>query len=369
MSELERVPPEEAAQIDNVIQLTVAQMKRRYPPANAVLRGVHPKDHGCVSAKFRVHDSLPPELQVGVFATPGREYEAVIRYSNASVLVAKDAMGSRGMAVKLKGVDGAPLLEYGDDPGTQDFLMVSHPVFAIANVEDYEVLSRILLEDDDNPNRFFAERIKTKDGKPDFSDPATVRAITTATIAKRLQADTFPPAFQTPPACPVDCRYFSGAPFAFGDGKAMKFSAAPVGRTQEPPKIDDPNYLRAALKACLTAAGAQDIVFDFLVQVRDAAELADKIDTEIEDACTEWDDTKFPFVSVATITIPPQDFDTTQQKTLCEGLRYSPWHGIAEHRPLGGINRLRLGVYKASADFRLQPPGDANVDAGVMNKA
>jgi catalase len=104
MAELEHVPPGEADRIDNVVKLTVAQMTRRYLPDNPVLRGVHPKDHGCVSATFQVHDSLPPELCVGVFATPGRSYEALIRFSNASVLVAPDAIGSRGMAVKLKGV-------------------------------------------------------------------------------------------------------------------------------------------------------------------------------------------------------------------------------------------------------------------------
>src|SRR5205085_3219417 len=135
MSDLERVPPGEAAQIEDVIRLTVAQMKRRYPADNPILRGVHPKDHGCVSATFQVHDSLPPELRVGVFAEPGRKYETAIRYSNASVLVAPDALASRGMAVKLRGVSGTRLLENAE-AGTQDFLMVNHPVFAIANVED-----------------------------------------------------------------------------------------------------------------------------------------------------------------------------------------------------------------------------------------
>jgi len=358
MTDPERVPPGEAAQIEDIIRLTVAQMKRRYADGKPILRGVHPKDHGCVSATFQVHDSLAPELRVGVFAEPGRKYEAVIRYSNASVLVADDALGSRGMAVKLRGVNGTRLLENAE-AGTQDFLMVNHPVFAIANVEDYQALSQVLLEDNDNPARFFARIRKNADGTPDMTDPVTVRAVTTFTIAQRLQADKFPPAFEPPPACPVDSRYFSGAPFAFGDDRVMKYSAVPIGRTPGEPDFKDPNYLRAALRACLTANGAKDVVFDFQVQLRDVAEVAPTIDTDIEDACTEWDESKHPFVSVATITIPPQDFDTAQQKTMCETLRYSPWHGIAEHRPLGGINRLRRGVYEASANFREARAGGA----------
>lgn len=368
MTDLERVPPGEAEQIDSVIKLTIAQMQRRYPSA-AILRGVHPKDHGCVTAKFRVHESLPTELQVGVFATPGLEFEAVIRFSNASVLVAPDALGSRGMAVKLTGVSGTPLLSKGDT-AEQDFLMVNHPVFAIANVEDYEALSRILLEDKDDPTRFFTERIrKSRDGSPDLSDAATVRAVTTFTIAQRLQANTYPPAFQPPPACPVDNRYFSGAPFAFGEGKAMKFSAVPIGRTPSNPQLSDPNYLRAALRECLTAAGAKDVTFDFQLQVREAAELADKIESAIEDACSEWDEVKYPFKSVATITIPPQDFDTAQQRTVCEQLRYSPWHGLIEHKPLGGINRLRLGVYRASANLREGRAETDRTEHGPMTRA
>jgi hypothetical protein len=237
--------------------------------------------------------------------------------------------------------------------------MVNHPVFAIANVEDYEVLSRILQENKDDPTSFFAERIrKNPDGSPDFSDPATVRAVGTLTIAQRLQATTCPPAFQPPPACPVDNRYYSGAPFAFGDGKAMKFSAVPIGRTPAAPDVSNPNYLRAALHACLTGEGAKAVVFDFQLQVRDAADLQDKIDNDIENACFEWDETKYPFASVATITIPPQDFETAERRTLCERLRFSPWHGITEHRPLGGINRMRLGVYRASADLRQALPDD-----------
>ena len=99
-----------------------------------------------------------------------------------------------------------------------------------------------------------------------------------------------------------------------------------------------------------------------------SAELAPTVDNDIENACAEWDESKHPFVSVATITIPPQDFDSAQQRTMCESLRYSPWHGIAEHRPLGGINRLRRGVYEASANFREAVAGGATPE-GAENRA
>src|ERR1700676_4872012 len=151
MTELEHVPPEEPAQIKNIARLTIEQLKKRYPGVDPVLRGVHAKDHGCVTAKFKVDDAVPENLRLGVFATPGQEYQAWIRYSNAAVTVAPDSSvqngvaihGSRGMAVKLLGVSGSPLVPT-IGPLTQDFLMVNSPVFAFANVEDYEALSQVL---------------------------------------------------------------------------------------------------------------------------------------------------------------------------------------------------------------------------------
>jgi len=366
--DLEKIPPEEAAQIQKIVKLTVEQMKQRYPAGTPVLRGVHPKDHGCVQATFRVlgADQLPAELRVGVFAKPGKEYEAWVRYSNADVRVKPDSPGgihgSRGMAVKLLNVEGTPLLkDY--DKLTQDFLMVNHPVFAFANVEDYEVLSEVLLKNDDDGSDFFKQRIKLKDGKPDLTIPMTLRAVKSAGIISRIKSlsvDAKVPAFQSPPASPVDNRYFSAAPFLFGRDKVMKFSAKPVAPSKEAPDLNDPGYLRTALRKRLIGADAKEVVFDFQVQVRTKADLAGKIEAEIEDACFEWDEAKYPFVTVAKIIIPPQDFDTNERKRQCEDLFFTPWHSVIEHQPLGGINRMRLGVYDASTKFRHAPKKAGN---------
>ena len=72
MEQLERIPAEEAGQIENIIHLTMAQMRNRYPGEQRVMRGVHPKDHGCVAASFKVEENLSEEFRVGVFKTPGQ---------------------------------------------------------------------------------------------------------------------------------------------------------------------------------------------------------------------------------------------------------------------------------------------------------
>ena len=66
MPELERIPPNEAELIESIVKNTAMQMKKRYSGESVVRRGVHPKDHGCAMARFKVNDSLPEHLRVGV---------------------------------------------------------------------------------------------------------------------------------------------------------------------------------------------------------------------------------------------------------------------------------------------------------------
>jgi hypothetical protein len=51
---------------------------RRIDPEAKAVRGVHPKHHGLLQAKFLVRDDLPLKFRQGVFK-PGAKYDAVIR--------------------------------------------------------------------------------------------------------------------------------------------------------------------------------------------------------------------------------------------------------------------------------------------------
>jgi hypothetical protein len=362
-TEFENPPPGEKARIDNVTKITNRQLDRRYSEKKQPsLRGVHPKDHGCVEALFTVSPDLPAALRVGAFS-PGVAYRAAIRFSNASAVVSPDSLepqkdktmkqahGSRGMAIKLYDVPGERLLP-NDGERSQDFLMINQPVFAFANVEDYEALSIAIKEDDTKAEDFFR--------RPGLSAAAIKRLQKSGGIISQIKSLASPPPpallfpFQEPPPSPLDNRYFSAAPFLFGKGRVMKFSANPVNPMSGPlgPAIDDPDYLRKALRKRMAEAGGKEICFDFQIQVRGADSLADKIDTDMEDMCTLWDEKAFPFVTVARITIPSQDIATPARQKFCETLFYTPWHGLRAHRPLGGINRLRQKVYQASAEHR-----------------
>jgi len=56
---------------------------------------------------------------------------------------------------------------------------------------------------------------------------------------------------------------------------------------------------------------------------------------------------------VARIVVPPQDAVVADDSEFGDDrIAFSPWHGIAAHRPIGSIMRVRKAVYEASTNFR-----------------
>ncbi|HEX8624090.1 MAG TPA: hypothetical protein VF782_03320 [Allosphingosinicella sp.] len=380
---LESPPAGEDAQTNRTTEVMGALLSRRYQ-GKRFLRGVHPKDHGCVEATFTVSPELPPQYQVGVFRKPGDSFRSAIRFSNASALVTADCLpamgpdgkpvvgpdgqpvrthGSRGMAIKLYDVPGSRLVPE-DRERSQDFLMINQPFFAFANVEDYLALNEIILKNNEIPNEFFL-RMRSPDPK------VAGRARTTFGIIQAIQSGSANAPFQAPPMSPFDNTYFGAAPFGFGEGRVMRFAAKPVNPMTGPvgAAVNDENYLRDSLRKRMAEAAGKDICFDFQIQVRDASQLTN-LENDIEDACKAWPD---PFVTVARITIPSQ---ALIEQEFCETLFYTPWHGLDEHRPLGGINRMRRDVYTKSAELRgcpfspnLPPSGRGRRDADPRAEA
>ena len=235
----ETVPPGEAEKIGEIISLTTQLLQMRYPGSMA-RRGVHPKDHGCVKATFKINSDIPEKYRVGVFATPGAAYNAWIRFSNATPVLGpdidKNGPASRGMAIKLMGVEGDKLL--GDPTAkTQDFLLINLPGFAFPNVAEYLAVTRIQLANHDDITTF-------------FTPPLSPDRIKTALVVQRIA--------QTKLGNPLDGRYFSASPFLFGKDRVAKFSAAPRNPENTPvPENPSANYLREAmekeLSMCLLA--------------------------------------------------------------------------------------------------------------------
>ena len=125
----------------------------------------------------------------------------------------------------------------------------------------------------------------------------------------------------------------------------MKYSLVPTSpqKSSLPPTPTD-NYLTENMTKHLATQGAS---FDFMIQVQ-----KDPVQMPIEDAAVEWSESKSPFIKVATLRIPPQDFQTREREVLAEDLSFSPAHSLLDHQPIGGINRARVEIYRHLAEFR-----------------
>lgn len=383
--QFETIPADETGQIEETaalgVRLQTLRAKNDKTQDGQLLRGVHAKSHGCVKAEFTINADIDRKYRVGLFAQPGTTYEAWIRYSNASVLREDDLKandagqrqnGSRGMALKIMNVDG-PMLSLDNGRRNQDFLMINTPEFAFANVRDYLRLNRILERSPkgDVAKPYFLPAAFMALGQPEEGEPAAkaakrealrsiiagdplLRALSSSDIRGTVaSAQVAGKIARKTVRNPMQVQYFGAAPFLFGHGRAMKFSASPCTATPQPPfteiTAENPpkNYLRAALAK--TMSGKSDVCYDFGIQTRNVGTGG----LNIEDATKTWPDEVDSYVSAARITIRvPQSPLAPNAVASCEKLAFTPWHSLAVHRPLGGINRLRRKVYSDSASHR-----------------
>lgn len=323
-SEQESVPPGEAEAVEKIVgsikQIVNAAYAAGQRPA---LRDAHAKAHGCVKASFGVVANLPEPLRKGIFARSG-VFPAWIRFSNGNGTPHDDHSGDgRGMAIKLTGVDGPKILADERDAKTQDFVMINYPVFFVRNAADYVKFTELTAVN--KANEFFAAH----------PHEAQVSAAITAQNVHSV----------------FEQRYFSMTPYMLGN-QYVKFSAIPVACGDEAPieasssalPAGNANYLRSGMVDWLKE---KDACFHFAVQPQtDAAAMP------IEDPTVEWDEGAAPFIHVATVRIPKQTFDSPAQDAFCEDLSYTPWHSLAENRPVGGINRVRKVVYEEISKLR-----------------
>ncbi len=321
----EYVPDGEDAAITSVLEAGRRFITKAYEGGDRpARRDAHPKAHGCVTANLAIDGSLLPKAQqVGLFKSPA-SYPAWIRFSNGSFRIQHDKEGDiRGMAIKVMGVPGEKILEGERDATTQDFLLINTPVLMVRNAIDYVEFSEKAF--DGNPVTFF------------FSlNPLEWQIreliITLAVLRKKI-------------ASPLQSRYWSTTPYLLGEGVAVKYSARPCdGESDKQPQDLTENYLSDVLAAQL---GAGPACFELMVQQQ-----TDPESMPVEDPTFEWDEDVSPFIPVGTLTIDQQSFRSEAQQTFCENLSFTPWHSLPEHRPIGGINRVRLRVYEGISKHR-----------------
>jgi hypothetical protein len=331
----EVIGPDEDRYTAGIIASAIAQIEAAQVPGEAHHRDVHAKAHGCVKATIETRDS-DPRLRFGLFAER-KPYRAWIRFSNGSTKPQPDrTRDARGFALKVMGLPGEKLLADERNAETQDFLMINSRVLLVRTLADYAAFM-----DDLGRGRFLAWFL----GGPSL-DP---RRWHPRELALAIQ--TLKPA----PRSPLDLQYHSLSAYALGPDLFVKYSARPCAGWEGKggrPSGDD--FLRAALRADLQGGEG---CFDLLVQPQVTGK-----NMPVEDASIEWRAEDSPFLEVARVTIPRQDFDTPAQNAFCEALSFTPWHALPAHRPAGALNRVRRAVYEGVSRYRHEKNGIAQAE-------
>lgn len=318
--------PHEDERTEAILQAVKGRLVHEYPPNKVARmpRDAHQKMHGCLVGTFHVRSDLDPSLQVGLFSTPGASHPVIARFSNSDANPQPDKTpDARGLALKVLGVSGQKLIADETSATTHDFMLINAPTFFVRNLAEYvEVLEAI-------------ER------------GPLARNAWLATHPHAL--DALLGAFNTRIANPVEQTYFSATPYAFGrgeGGRAAKYRVRPCTpyAAPNPPDNPSPSFLREAMKQTLAT---KDVCFEFSVQRQTNAQTQ-----PVEDATVKWNEDEAPFERVATLQFPAQDFDRFERKEACRKMSFTPWHALADHKPLGSVNRARLRVYELISRFR-----------------
>ena len=301
------------------------------------LRGVHAKSHGLLTGQVRVLDNLPPVLAQGLFSKGG-SYPAVLRLSTVPGDVLDDKVSTpRALAIKLIGVEGDRLPGSEGDT-TQDFVMVNGPAFGAPDAKHFLKNLKLLASTTD----------KGESLKKAFS--ALARGTEKVIEAFGGKSGTVIAMGGHPETNILGETFYSQVPSLYGPYVA-KFSIAPVSPALKalsgaPVDLHDKPY---GIRDAVNAYFAQN---DALWELR--VQLCTDIDAmPIEDASVPWPEDKSPFITVAQISVPRQvAWSEARSAAIDDGMAFSPWHGLAAHRPIGSIMRVRRVVYDTMSKIR-----------------
>jgi hypothetical protein len=299
------------------LQRRTAERRHRGRPC----RTFHYKTVAAARATFVVAADLPARLKTGFAGRPG-PYDAIVRFSSGQSWAQADWVPDiRGLTVRLFGVAGEPLDP--DFPGVQDFLAVSGNVRFPRTAWEFTGLVGAM------------GRMATA--------PLTIPRAVPPMLAIRLGVDFAGLTART-------LRDLCGQGFhgvgtiAFGD-VPVRFAFEPC----QPPATNGHPWRGDGLRRLVDDRLAQEsIAWRLTVQA-----FVDDMTTPVDDLTVRWDQRVAPPVEVGRLELhrrDPEEADAVM--TEVEAMAFSPWHGIAAHRPLGTLQELRRAAYADSARRR-----------------
>ena len=313
--------------------------ERTLADGGKAIRSVHAKSHGLLLGELRIPGDLPPELAQGLFARPGT-LPLVMRLSTIpGDILPDDVSTPRGMAIKVIGAQGTRL-QGSEGDVTQDFVLVNGPAFMKPDASSFARSLKLLAATTD----------KAVGAKQVLS--AALRGVEKVVEAAGGQSATLTALGGHPETNPLGETYYSQVPILFGEyfGKICVRPASPALQALHRAPVElahRPDGLRDAVASHFEEQGGE---WELCVQL-----CTDISTMPIEDASVVWDEKASPYRPVARIVAGAQaSWSDAKAHAIDDGLSFSPWHGIAAHRPLGGVMRVRKGAYEAAARFRAE---------------
>ena len=284
-------------------------------------RTLHRKQLAAAQGTLEVLDSLPGFAHHGLFAQ-AHDYDVWVRLSNGGLDRAPDRVPDiRGFAMRVFGVHGDSAL--GNGPATsQDFTLINQEAFAFPSSEEFVDLVVAAAQGKGDLIRYFFRRYGLLGGPRKL-----LRMLRTA--GKPFSG------FATEPL-------YSGLPMANGP-YAVRVRLLPA-------ESNGPSAAGASEDWGLDFSSrlkSGPLHWDLQLQYFAAEEL-----TPIEDASVNW---PTPYSTVARLMLPRQDTQSAEGKAFAERVEATvidPWQALAEHRPLGDVQRARKVVYYESQKGR-----------------
>ncbi len=334
---MEVIEPDERRTIRSLVETMRRIHEATYNEYGHAVRALHAKSHGLLCGTLRVVKGLSFPYAHGLFAQPGT-YPVIMRLSTQPGDVLDDSVSStRGLSLKVIGVKGKRLPGTEGDV-TQDFVMQDAPAFQSADARSFVRRFKLL----------GATANTGQEWKKAFS--LLMRGVETLAERAGVLSSTLRSLGGHPVTHILGETYYTQAPLLYGPFIA-KLSMVPVSGSLE-------RLIGRPLNVTGKPDGLREAVTEFFRTRGGVWELRAQLCTDprrmpIEDVSVPWPEDASPYVAVARVTVPPQEaWSEARSRAIDDGLSFSPWHGLAAHRPLGSIMRACKVVYGESAKFR-----------------
>jgi hypothetical protein len=316
----ERIAADEAERYARFAQ-QFAEIQARKSKRYGTGRTLHRKQLCAAQGTLEVLDGVPSWVRHGLFAVP-HDYEVWVRLSNGGLDRAADKVPDiRGFALRVLGVRGDSAL--GNGPAvSQDFTLINQEAFAFPGSQQF--IDFVVAASHGNAALF----------KHIFQRYGVLGA--PRQIGKLLKT--------------------AGRPFS-GFATETLFSTLPMANGPYAVRV---RMLPSPSNGKPESGARNDWSADFAARLRKAPlhwdmqlqYFASEALTPIEDASVNW---STPYTTVARLMLPKQDLDAPDAKAFAERVEASvidPWQALAEHRPLGDVQRARKVVYFQSQKGR-----------------